>query len=64
MNEDIPIQKEGEDLMITFNPKLIIDVLRVLEDENVSLYFTSPKLPCFIRDDNNTYIYIVMPVSQ
>lgn len=64
MDENIPISKEGEDMMISFNPKFLIDILRVLDVEQVSIYFTNPKAPCFIRDEENSYIYIVLPVVQ
>ena len=33
MNEDIDIEKQGKDLMIGFNPKFLIDALRVIDDE-------------------------------
>ena len=38
MNEDIDIEKQGKDLMIGFNPKFLIDALRVIDDEEVDLY--------------------------
>lgn len=63
MNEDIDINKEGKDIMIGFNPKFVMDVLRVIEDEEISLYMVNPKAPCFIRDDDNKYIYLVLPVN-
>ena len=31
--------KEGRDLLIGFNPKFLIDALRVIEDEQVDLIF-------------------------
>ena len=63
MNEDIDIEKEGSDLMIGFNPKFLIDALRVIEDEKVDIYLVNPKAPCFIRDKDSTYIYLVLPVN-
>ena len=51
MNEDIDIEKEGKDILIGFNPKFFIDALRVIDEENVSLYMVNPKAPCFIKDD-------------
>ncbi len=63
MNEDISIDKEGFDLMIGFNPKFILDALRVIEDEKISMYFMNSKAPCFIKDDNNKYTYLVLPVN-
>ena len=64
MDESIPIIREGSDMMISFNPKFLIDILRVLDSEEVNIYFTNPKAPCFIRDDENSYIYVVLPVVQ
>ena len=63
MNEDIDIEKEGKDIKIGFDPKFLIDALRVIDDEVVSMYFMNSKAPCTIRDDENKYIYLVLPVN-
>ena len=63
MNEDIDIQKEGKDILIGFNPKFFIDALRVIDEEEVTLYMVNPKAPCFIKDDNETFIYLILPVN-
>ena len=63
MNEDIYITKEGKDLLIGFNPKFLIDALRVIEDEEVDLYLTNAKAPCFIKDETESYIYLILPVN-
>ena len=62
-NENIEISKKGEDLTIGFNPKFITDVLKVIDDEDITLYLMGSKSPCFIRDDDKNYIYIVLPVN-
>ena len=63
MDEQIDIVKEGKDLMIGFNPKFLIDSLRVIEDEEVDLYMVNPKAPCFIRNAEESYIYVILPVN-
>lgn len=63
MNEDIVIHKEGKDLMIGFNPKFLIDALRVIDDEEVDLYLMNAKAPCFIKDEQESYIYLILPVN-
>lgn len=63
MNEDIDIEKQGKDLMIGFNPKFLIDALRVIDDEKVDLYMVNPKAPCFIKNEEQSYIYLILPVS-
>lgn len=63
LNEDIDIEKEGKDIMIGFNPKFLIDALRVIDDESVNIYLVNPKAPCFIRDKEEKYIYLILPVN-
>lgn len=63
MNEEIAIEKEGKDILIAFNPKFMLDALRVIDDETVTLYMVNPKAPCFIRDEKESYIYMVLPVN-
>lgn len=63
MDEQIDIEKEGKDILIGFNPKFLIDALKVIEDETISIYLVNPKAPCFIRDDEGRYTYLILPVN-
>jgi len=63
MNEDIDIEKDGKDILIGFNPKFFIDALRVIDEEEVNLYMVNPKAPCFIKDDEGKFIYLILPVN-
>lgn len=63
MNEEIDITKQGKDLMIGFNPKFLIDALKVIDDEEIDIYLVNPKAPCFIRDTEEKYIYLILPVN-
>ena len=63
MHEEIDIEKEGRDIMIGFNPKFLIDALRVIDEEKITIYLMNPKAPCFIRDEKESYIYLILPVN-
>ena len=63
MKEEILVHKQGKDIMIGFNPKFLIDALRVIEDETVDIYMVNSKAPCFIRDEQQNYIYLILPVN-
>jgi len=63
MNEDLDITKQGKDIMIGFNPKFLIDALRVIDDEDIDIYMVNPKAPCIIKDSNESYIYLILPVN-
>lgn len=63
MDEEIDIVKEGKDILIGFNPRFLIDALRVIDDEMVDIYLMNPKAPCFIRDEQQSYIYLILPVN-
>lgn len=63
MNDEIPIHKMGQNLMIGFNPKFMVDALRIIDDETVTLYMMNAKSPCFIKDEEEHYIYLILPVN-
>jgi len=63
MNEQIDITLEGKDIVIGFNPKFLLDALRVIDDESVDIYLINAKAPCFIRDKEQSYIYLILPVN-
>ena len=54
MDEVIMCIKEG---------KVLIDALRVIDDEEVDLYFMNAKAPLFIKDEEQNYIYLILPVN-
>lgn len=61
IDENIGITKEGEDMEINFNPKLLIDALRAIDEEDVVMYLIGKKFPCFIKNEE-VYNYVVLPV--
>ncbi len=63
MNENIDIAKTGKDLMIGFNPKFLIDALKVIDDEDINVYLVNPKAPCIIKDARDKYTYLILPVN-
>ena len=63
MNAEEMITKTGQDIMIAFNPKFLIDALKVIDDENVDLYMMNPKSPCYIRDEEEKYTYLILPAN-
>ncbi|MQN01994.1 MAG: DNA polymerase III subunit beta [Lachnospiraceae bacterium] len=63
LKEDIPVVKEGNDLMIGFNPRFLLDALRVIDDEQVTMYLMDAKSPAFFKNDTETYNYIILPVN-
>ncbi len=63
MNEVLDIQKEGKNIVIGFNPRFMMDVLKAIGDEEIVIYLVNPKAPCFIKNDELTYTYLVLPVN-
>ncbi len=63
VEESIGIEKDGKDLVIGFNPKLFIDALRVIDEEEVNLYMVNHRSPCFIKDEEGSFIYVILPVN-
>lgn len=63
MDADVDIEKQGRDIRIGFNPKFISDALKVIDDEEIDIYFMNSKAPCYIKDENEKYIYMILPVN-
>ncbi|MBQ0026376.1 MAG: DNA polymerase III subunit beta [Lachnospiraceae bacterium] len=63
MRETVEGKKEGQNLLIGFNPRFLSEALRAIDEDEVSLYMTNPKTPCFIRDAENNYIYLILPIN-
>ena len=63
MNDSLPVVKEGKDIKIAFNPKLLIDAMRVIDDEEIDIYLVKYNYPATIKDDNGSYSYVVLPVN-
>lgn len=63
LDEQIDISKEGPDIMVAFNPKFMIDALKVIDDDEITIYFINSKAPFFIKNDEGSYIYLIVPVK-
>jgi DNA polymerase-3 subunit beta len=63
MAEEVDIVKEGKDILIGFNPKFLMDALKVIDEDEITMYMINPKAPCFIRDKDETYVYLILPVN-
>ena len=63
LDEEIDIVKSGKDLMIGFDPKFLIDALKVIDDEEIDIKLLNPKAPCYIKDEQGSYNYLILPVT-
>ena len=63
MKDQIAISKEGKDLVIGFNPKFLVDALRVIDEEEVTIYLINSIAPCIIRDEKSSYLYLILPIN-
>lgn len=63
MNEDIDVAINGNGIKIGFNPRFWIDALSVIEDDEITIYLKDPKSPVLIKDEQETYKYLILPVN-
>ncbi len=63
VKEDVIISKEGNDLVIGFNSKYLMDVLKVIDDEQIVMLFNTSISPCLVQPLNgNSFEYLILPV--
>mgnify|MGYP001601540754 FL=1 len=58
--EEVPMEYQGKEMIIGFNPSYLMDVLKNLGGEQVELELTDSEKPGVIR--SNGYVYIVLPM--
>lgn len=64
MKEEIDLSLEGKsELLIGFNPKYILDALRVIDDEEIDIYLTNSKAPAYIQNEDRSYVYVILPMN-
>ncbi len=63
MDEDINAEINGDGLKIGLNPRYVLEALQTIEDKIVTLHMDNSKTPLFIKDDEGTYLYLILPVS-
>lgn len=64
--EELEVNFQGDDIQISFNPKYIMDVLKNIEQEEVSIFLKNPKSSGLIKPssekEGEEYLYVLMPV--
>jgi len=65
VNDNIKIEKTGEDIEIGFNSKYLLDALRACPDEYINVSMSTPIIPMVItpaeKKENRNYTYLVLP---
>ncbi|MFA4933471.1 MAG: DNA polymerase III subunit beta [Candidatus Omnitrophota bacterium] len=59
-HEELAVDYQGRELVIGFNPVYLMDVVKILNDETVSLELIDAEKPGVIRMSG--YVYIVLPM--
>jgi DNA polymerase-3 subunit beta len=53
---------DGTDIEIGFNPAFLVEALRVVDSDEISLEMTAPNRPGLLRGGAN-FLYVIMPVN-
>jgi DNA polymerase-3 subunit beta len=62
--DEIDIDYKGKEISISFNPEYLIDVLKSLDEENVTLEITGEDKPALLRSQKEKYLYLVVPIQN
>ncbi|HTL47969.1 MAG TPA: DNA polymerase III subunit beta [Verrucomicrobiae bacterium] len=60
--EELSADVKGEDLAIGFNPQYLIDVLKNLDIDNISISLSDPDKPGLVKGKEG-YLYVIMPMQ-
>ncbi|MBF0224912.1 MAG: DNA polymerase III subunit beta [Desulfobacterales bacterium] len=63
--EKIPLDYDGKDIEVLFNPKYIMDSLNIIETPNVKIFIKHQKSPCLIEEENDeAFSSLIMPIKM
>jgi DNA polymerase-3 subunit beta len=59
---NFPCKYEGTDVEIGFNPTFLIEALRVVDSDDITLELTAPNRPGLLKGGQD-FLYVIMPVN-
>ncbi|MGI6649501.1 MAG: DNA polymerase III subunit beta [Bacillota bacterium] len=63
VHEEIPVNVEGQELEISFNARYLLDALKIINAEQISIEFAGHLSPCVIRPvSEEDYLYLLLPI--
>ena len=64
VNDTVPVELDGDNLLIGFNCRFLLDALSACDEEKVKMEFSAPTSGCFIKsvEGDDSYIYMILPV--
>lgn len=64
IEENISCQQIGDDINISFNTRYVIEGIKAINDDKLTIYLNEPLNPMIIHpfSDENSYLYLVLPV--
>ena len=60
--ESLPIQYQGDELEIGFNPEFLEAGAMAVSGSTVHLKFISPLRPGLLKGDEEDFLYLIMPI--
>ncbi|MCI8589117.1 MAG: DNA polymerase III subunit beta [Clostridiales bacterium] len=68
VNDDIPIEKEGDDLLIGFNNKYLLEALRACPEDSIRITLATPLMSMQIegmdKEGDDVFLYMILPVKM
>ncbi|MCR5250744.1 MAG: DNA polymerase III subunit beta [Lachnospiraceae bacterium] len=62
-DDNIEVTKQGKDIVIGFNPKFLMDAMKAIDEDEIDMYLVNPRSPLYIKDENERYVYMILPIN-
>jgi len=65
IDEKVHVITEGNNLRIAFNAKYVLDVLKTIDDNEITMRFNTAVSPCIIKKEgSDIYEFLILPVQM
>lgn len=64
VNDTVPVELDGGDLLIGFNCRFLLDALSTCDEDKIKMEFSAPTSGCFIKSagEDDSFVYMILPV--
>ena len=64
VNDTVPVELDGGELLIGFNCRFLLDALTACDEEKIRMEFSAPTSGCFIKSTSgdDSFVYMILPV--
>lgn len=64
IEEEVGVEKTGQDVRIGFNPRYLLEIIKNVPEEKMTMNLVNALSPAIIKDNEDKYLYLLLPINM